>query len=428
MRLTLGILIIFGIAYATGVAVYRATASDATIADADFDQDQAVTILDLSAQAAWFTQTVPPAPAIYDLDHDNAVSILDMTIVASYFGESYSVSLTAVPIVTSGLGTTTSMAVMPDGRILVAEKSGALRVIKNGALLATPFLTVSVSTTSERGLIGVALDPGFDSNGYVYVHYTTADSPHGRVARYTAQGDVAASGSALTLIDLDPASSSGNHNGGEIVFGADGKLYIHTGDASDGTNAPSLNTTHGKVLRINPDGSIPTDNPFYSVTSGHHQAIYAKGLRNPFTGAVDPLTGKHFINDVGENGWEEINLLQAGADYGWPACEGPCGPDGGPYVAPLYVYNHTTFGRAITGGAFYETVGYELDGYLFSDYTADWIRRFVEDDTSYVQSGDDAPIVHTMDAPVDLASPTPGALYVLSLFGRVYRLDAVVGP
>lgn len=415
MRLILGLLIILGAGWALAVAVDRATAADTTISDVDFDQDQRVSVLDLTIQAQDFTR-----PSEYDLDGDGKVSVLDLTITASFFAQSYSVSLSAVPIVTSGLGTTTSMAAAPDGRLFVAEKSGALRVIKDGALLPTPFLTVSVSTTSERGLIGVALHPDFPQTPYVYVHYTTSVSPHGRVARYTATGDVG--GSALTLIDLDSASTTGNHNGGEIVFGADGKLYIHTGDASDGDNAPSLNTTHGKVLRINPDGTIPTDNPFYSVTSGHHQAIYAKGFRNPFTGAVDPLTGAHYVNDVGENGWEEVNLLQAGADYGWPACEGPCGPDG-PYTKPLYVYNHT-FGRAITGGVFFQAVGYVLDGYLFGDYTADWIRRFVDDgDPPGVQSGDDAPVVLTFDAPVDLA--LGAALYVLSLFGKVYRLDAV---
>ena len=291
----LGFLILLGIAYATGVAVYRVTAADTTIDQADFDQDQAVSVLDLTLMAGEFTQ---PSDT-YDLDGDGRVSILDLTIAASYFGESYSVSLTAVPIVTSGLGQTTSMAVMPDGRILVAEKAGELRVIKAGVLLATPMLSVSVSTTSERGLIGVTVDPGFPTEPYVYVHYTTSSSPHGRVSRFTVSGDTASG--ELVLIELDPASSTGNHNGGELVFGADGKLYIHTGDAQDGTNAPSLNTTHGKVLRINKDGTIPTDNPFYASTSGHHQAIFAKGLRNPFTGAVyGPPSGPQGPSHAGQ--------------------------------------------------------------------------------------------------------------------------------
>lgn len=378
------------------------------IQDVDFDKDQRISILDLSIMAGSFTQEDPR----YDLDGDNKVSILDLTIAASWFGKSYSVSFSQVPIVTSGLGITTSFVIAPDGRIFVAEKSGSLRVIKNGALLSTPFLTVPVSTTSERGLIGVVLDPGFDSNGYVYIHYTTSSSPHGRVSRFQALNDVS-TGIETILIELDTASTSGNHNGGELQFGNDGKLYIHTGDASSGSNAPSLNTTHGKILRINSDGTIPTDNPFYSSTSGHHQAIYAIGLRNPFTGAVDPLTGNHYINDVGENTWEEINVLAAGADYGWPTCEGTCTASG--KTNPIYQYNHTV-GRAITGSAFYREFPGNYDGYYFGDYTADWIKRL---------NGSSASTFATGDGPVDF-SVGGNKLYWLSLFGRVYRIDSTV--
>lgn len=376
---------------------------------ADFDSDGKISILDISAQAAFFTQPVPPAPSEYDLDNDGVISILDLTITAGWFGQSYTVNFTQEPVVTSGLGTVTSFDIALDGRIFIAEKSGALRVVKNGTLLSTPFVSVPVSTTSERGLIGITLDPGFDSNGYVYIHFTTSSSPHGRVSRFTAQGDVAAAGSELVLIDLDGASSSGNHNGGQLAFGLDGKLYIHTGDASNGANAPSLNTTHGKILRINSDGTIPTDNPFYGVTSGHHQAIYATGLRNPFTGAVDPLDGTHYINDVGENTWEEINVLVAGADYGWPTCEGSCSATG--KTNPVYQYNHTV-GRAITGGAVYRGFPGPNDGYFFGDYTADWVKRLNGTTVSPFIVG---------DAPVDIE--VGDTLYWLSLFGKLYRIN-----
>lgn len=390
-----------------------AQAIEVPIEAVDFDGDQRISILDLTMQASVFTQPHDT----YDVDKDGRVSILDLTLTASWFSRSYSVSFVQKPLVTSGFsGVVTSMVVAPDGRIFVAEKSGRLRVVKGGALLSTPFLSVPVSTSGERGLIGVTLDPDFDSNGYVYVHYTTSSSPHGRVSRFTAQGDVAVAGSERILIELDPASSSGNHNGGELAFGLDDKLYVATGDATNGANAPSLGSTHGKILRINADGSIPTDNPFYTQTTGTKRAIWAKGFRNPFTGAVDPFNGRHYVNDVGEVTWEEVNLLVRGADYGWPSCEGSCSVSG--KTNPIYQYGRDV-GRAITGAAFYRGGKYPVafaGDYFFGDYTADFIRR-LDGTASHFLTG---------DAPVDLAVDAQGNLYWLGLFGTLTRVDAVV--
>jgi glucose/arabinose dehydrogenase len=218
------------------------------------------------------------------------------------------------------------MAVAPDGRIFVAQQGGALRVVKNGALLTQPFLTVSVNSSGERGLLGIAFDPNFATNSFVYVYYTTSASPiHNRVSRFTASAanaDVAAAGSEVQILNLPNLSSATNHNGGAIHFGTDGKLYIAVGENANSSNAPSLTTTLGKILRINPDGSIPSDNPFFSQTTGMNQAIWARGLRNPFTFAFDPTNSRMHINDVGEVTWEEVNQGVAGSNYGWPATEG----------------------------------------------------------------------------------------------------------
>ena len=243
-------------------------------------------------------------------------------------------------LVASGLNSPTAMEFAPDGRLFVCEQGGRLRVIKNGALLSTPFLTLTVSSVGERGLLGVAFDPAFASNQYVYVYYTaTTPTVHNRISRFTANGDVVVPGSEVVLLDLETLSAT-NHNGGAIHFGPDGKLYAAVGENAVSGNSQSMNNLLGKVLRLNTDGSIPTDNPFYATATGRNRLIWALGLRNPFTFAVSPSSGSMFINDVGASAWEEINEGVAGANYGWPANQGPTSDPG--YRGPRYAYNQST--------------------------------------------------------------------------------------
>src|SRR6187399_525211 len=158
----------------------------------------------------------------------------------------------------------TAMAFAPDGRLFVCQQDGRLRVIKQGNLLATPFLTVSVDAQGERGLLGIAFDPNFTANQFVYVYYTTQAAPvHNRVSRFTAAGDVAVAGSETIIFELDNLSGATNHNGGAIHFGKDGKLYIGVGENANTANAQTLNNVLGKMLRINSDGTPPSDNPFF---------------------------------------------------------------------------------------------------------------------------------------------------------------------
>jgi glucose/arabinose dehydrogenase len=169
-------------------------------------------------------------------------------------------------VVVSGLSTPTAMALAPDGRIFVCQQGGALRVIKNGALLPTPFLTVTVDSSGERGLLGVAFDPNFVSNQLIYVYYTaTAPTIHNRISRFTASGDVALAGSETIILELPTLSSATNHNGGAIHFGPDGNLYVAVGDNANSANAQTLATRLGKLLRITSTGGIPTDNPFFNT-------------------------------------------------------------------------------------------------------------------------------------------------------------------
>jgi glucose/arabinose dehydrogenase len=172
------------------------------------------------------------------------------------------------------------------------------------------------------------------------------------------------------------------HQGGALDFGNDGKLYLSTGDNATPGNAQSLGNLFGKVLRINKDGTIPTNNPFYATASGNNRAIWALGLRNPFKFAIKPGTSTIFINDVGEDTWEEINQGAAGANYGWPIYEGP--ESDAKYIPPIFAYGHgstNTTGCSITGGAFYNPAtvqfpsGYVGD-YFFADFCNGWIRRY----------------------------------------------------
>jgi glucose/arabinose dehydrogenase len=333
-------------------------------------------------------------------------------------------------LVAGGLHAPTAMEFAPDGRLFVAEQGGSLRVIENGVLLPTPFLTLPVNSSGERGLLGIAFDPAFTVNHYVYVYYTTASSPiHNRVSRFTAAGDVAVPGSEVDLLDLDNLSSATNHNGGAIHFGLDGKLYIGVGENANGPNAQSLGTLLGKMLRINPDGSIPTDNPFYATATGVDRAIWALGLRNPFTFAVQPGTGQIFINDVGESTWEEIDVGVPGANYGWPVTEGPTSDPR--FHGPLFAYGHgagNTLGCAITGGTFYDPLVAEFPAaytgsYFFADLCNGWIRRLNPADGSVTGFATGLPF-----GTVDLKVSEGGSLFFLSRgpgasTGAVYRID-----
>lgn len=314
-----------------------------------------------------------------------------------------------------GLNGPTAMTFAPDGRIFVAQQGGNLRVVKNGRLLSRPFVSLNVDSRGERGLLGVTLDPDFAANRYVYV-YHTVKSPrvHNRVTRFTAFGDRAAAGSGRTILDLDNLSARTNHNGGAMHFGTDGKLYIAVGENAEASNAQTLRNLKGKMLRINKDGTIPTDNPFYGAAEGKNRAIWARGLRNPFSFAIQRGTARMFINDVGAREWEEINRGARGANYGWPRYEGP---ESNPNVqGPLFAYRHgntNTTGCAITGGTFYAPARNQfppayVGDYFFADFCNGWIRK------RDARTGGVTPFATTAGGTVDLDVGPAGSLYYLS--------------
>lgn len=334
------------------------------------------------------------------------------------------IALTAVPagftdsVVAANLAGPTAMAFAPDGRLFVTEQTGALRVIKNGQLLARPFATFKVDSAGERGLLGVTFDPNFAANHFLYVYYTvpgaSGAASFNHVTRLTASGDVAVKHSQHEVFRLNNLSAHTNHNGGAIHFGPDGKLYIAAGENANGANAQSKSNLLGKILRINSDGTIPTDNPFYKSTQGVNRAIWALGLRNPFNFSFQRGTGRMFINDVGQSTTEEIDDGIAGSNYGWPATEGPTADPR--FRSPVFSYAHgngPTTGDAIVGSAFYSPAtrtfpkSYKGD-YFFADLTSGWVRRMD------VATGQVVSFASGVSTPVALATGDDGALYYLA--------------
>lgn len=281
--------------------------------------------------------------------------------------------------VASGLTSPTSMTVMPDGRVLVVQQNGVIRILKNDVMQAAPFLTVAnVDSTNERGCLGVITDPAFATNHYVYIYcsITNGTSSFNRIMRVTEANDTTVAGSLTTILDLPtiPAATKW-HMGGALRFGADGKLYVAVGNHEDNvqtfadSNAQKLSNPFGKILRINKDGSVPTDNPYYT-TAGAYQANWNLGFRNPFTFDIQPGTGLMYINDVGQGSWEEINQGLRGANYGWPAAEGNSTDPR--FTNPVYAYSHSG-GCSVSGGAFYNPPTNQFPAsytgkYLFADF------------------------------------------------------------
>ena len=315
----------------------------------------------------------------------------------------------------TGLASPTAMAYAPDGRLFVTEQAGAVRIITpQGQLLPQPFLvTTNMRSDEERGLLGIAFDPNFTTNNYIYIFYTE-NSLGARLSRFTANGNVVVPGSEVVLLEY--YNISGNHRGGDVHFGPDGKLYLALGDAGEPLESQTVTTYNGKILRLNSDGSIPSDNPTSFVTTsgqtvtpvGPYRAIWAFGLRNPYRFSFHATSGKMHINDVGAGLWEEVNVGQAGRNYGWPTCEGMCANVNA--QNPIYVHERGIEGCAVTGGAFYTGSQFPVeyhDDYFVIDYCSTWLR--------YLNASNNAQATFPLEVPmfsVDLKTATDGSLLI----------------
>ena len=311
----------------------------------------------------------------------------------------------------------TDLTQAADGRIFIAEKNGTVRLVRDGELQPAPFLQIPVDNLNERGLGSILLHPDFDLNGWFYLYYTVLNADRNRLSRFTANGDLADPGSELILMEFDELAGS-NHNGGGMVFGQDGKLYLATGDGLDGAAPQNLNKKHGKVFRLNDDGSIPTDNPFYDQLDGDARAVYGYGLRNPFSMAIDPQTGKIYLSEVGNSLFEEVNEVLPGANYGWPNVEGFLNGQNAPanYQDPVHAYDHDT-GCAALGAAFYNpavpSFPAEYHGnYFYADYCKGYIHRIDPETETW-----NGVFIENIDRPIKIMGGLDGNLYYLARGG-----------
>ena len=327
------------------------------------------------ATAAPSAATADPATSVPGGSFDPAAIRVDLEVVADIDGQPVAIAAPA-----DG-----------SGRLFVVDQGGRIWLLRDGQLSGTPFLDIADQVTAggEQGLLGLAFHPSFPDDPRFFVYYTDRD---GRqiVSQWrvpSAAADEADRDSEEVLLRMD--DFAGNHNGGAVVFGPDGNLYVSTGDGGGGGdprgNGQKLDTLLGKILRIGVDGSgdgrpyaIPSDNPFLD-RAGAQPEIWVTGLRNPWRISFDRATGDLWIGDVGQGEYEEIDVVRAGSgggqNFGWNLTEGfhcfpsgdPCAPEG--LTPPVTEYDHG-FGCSVTGGVVYRGAAQPAlaGGYLFADY------------------------------------------------------------
>ena len=383
-----------------------------------------------------------------------AILAVMMTIIPLGCGQNSSkqTTTTTLPVslglqtVATGLNFPVFLTNVPDddSRLFIIEKAGRIRIIKDGTLLGTPFLDIAplVSTGFEQGLLGLAFDPNYAGNGRFYVNYTDTAGDT-QIVRYlvSANPDIARAVQDKILLSVDQPFS--NHNGGNIIFGPDGYLYIGMGDGGSSNdpqgNGQDLTDLLGSVLRVDvrpdEDYAIPNDNPFRNHPSAREE-LWDYGLRNPWRFSFDLQTGDLYIADVGQNAREEINVAPEtagggkGFNYGWNIMEGTiCTPGINPNCTtaglrlPVLDYDHSGGNCSITGGYVYRgTAIPNIQGtYFYGDFCAGWVRSFryqngqATDQTEWSSLSPGGQIT-------SFGEDNQGEIYILSQQGGVYRV------
>lgn len=348
----------------------------------------------------------------------------------------------ALQLVTSGLSYP-DFVTTPAGdttRLFVVEQSGAIRVVRHDSLLPTSFLdfTGHIGFGGERGLLSMAFHPSYASNGHFYVYYTNLAGDI-RIVRYTvsANPNVADSTTGDTILKVFHETYD-NHNGGLLLFGPDGKLYAGLGDGGlsgdPSGNGQNLDTLLAKILRLDVDGgspyAVPADNPFVGH-AGARGEIWQYGLRNPWRFSFDRMSGDLYVGDVGQNLYEEVDVLTAGSpaggNYGWNVMEGKhcygassCNRLG--LTLPLVEYGHGD-GCAVTGGYVYRgTKIPAISGlYFYGDYCSGWVRSFRYAGGAATENRD-WPLLAVSGGLSSFGEDARGELYITSLSGRLYRV------
>lgn len=380
-------------------------------------------------------------------------------------------------VVVSGLTLPTAFTFLPDGRILIAHQDGVVRMFKNGALLPTPFIDVSdrVNDYWDHGLLGIAADPSFATNGYVYLLYTYENNAAqynstktGRLTRVTAVGDTASPATETVILgtqvgatcqsfpvgaDCIP-SDSPSHSVGNIKFAADGSMFVTLGDGASfaavddlALRAQSLDSLAGKVLRVTPTGQGMSSNPFWNGSaSANRSKVWAYGLRNPYRFNLRPGTTVPYVGDVGWITWEEVNVGTPGANLGWPCYEGDWeqgGYSSKPTCQALYAQGDAGWRRplvpwshfnaqgqgvssAATGGAFYTGAAYPSayqGAYFYGDYGQGFIRYLKVDANNQLIPGSVTNFATAADGPVDIEmGPDQNLWYLAINTGQLRRI------
>jgi glucose/arabinose dehydrogenase len=329
-----------------------------------------------------------------------------------------------------------------DARLFIVEKGGAIRIVKDEALLPAPFLSLAdrVSTSGEQGLLGLAFDPAYATNGRFVVHYTDV-SGNTVVSMFrvsTADPDLADPASESVLLTVEQPFT--NHNGGQILFGPDGMLYIGLGDGgSDGDpggRGQAVTDLLGDILRVDVSSgtgyTVPADNPFVGRADARAE-IWSYGLRNPWRFSFDPATGDLYIADVGQNAWEEVDVVTTaagagrGTNFGWNPTEGThcyatpaCDP--GAFTLPVLEYSHSE-GCSVTGGYVYRGAAIPaLQGhYFYSDFCSGWVRSFRLQNGEAVEPQQWSALAPGGTIP-SFGQDAAGELYILTAEGGIFRI------
>ncbi len=332
-------------------------------------------------------------------------------------------------LVISELNYPTSMIYLPDGNMLVTEKTGQIWLLDPSLAspVLQPYLNINdINVGGERGLLDIVLDPGFPNTPYVYASYHRNSDKRLYVSRFTHQSGTASIGTELVIWKDPQLFSHVFHHGGGLSFGPDGYLYLTTGEQFNGLDAQDLTNARGKIIRIGSDGSIPTDNPFVDGPGGNLDEIWAYGLRNPWrarwdlhvTGSIGP---RLFIGEVGGNNNalsnEDVHIGRKGANYGWPFCEGTtCSNTNQTYDPPLFTYEHDGEGASLIGGIVYHGSQFPqsfANTYFYGDYVQQYLRYITFDSNGAVAT--DHAFQDAAGLIVDIKQGADGALYYLQV-------------
>lgn len=398
----------------------------------------------LGAGQVWSVTITGAVTAAAGATYSDALNVAGTESSATVSAATHA-SSTAPPVLAAGFAQTKLagglskpivLTFAPNGDMYIGQQAGKILIYRKGAVQATPVLQLNVFNVGETGLLGMALDPNFATNGYLYASYTipvtTAGvvKPYAQLSRFTVVNGVANPTSEKVLYRgnqaQNPDGNGGNydHAGNDVKIGPDGKLWWSVGDNVPAiSNAQALSNIYGKVLRFNLDGTVPSDNPFVGV-AGAVPYIYAYGLRNPWRFTFLP-NGKAMTEDTGSNYWEDMDTLQAGSNYGWPFKEGYCGSCG--FLNPAYEYGHyPTDGAASAISAYSGSTFPTAYGHVV--FVGDYNRRTIDAisfDSTFTTETSDTVFDNNAGTIADLEEGPNGNLYFVSIFeGTVSEISA----